>query len=255
MLMHKQLPRPRAILFDLDNTLYDYDKAHHQAIKAVEKKALNLLGISSDTFRVLFNQARDEVKKQLGNTGSSHSRLLYFQKLIELFGMKTQVLFALDLEQTYWSEFLSNTTLFPHVVEFLDDVRLSEIPAVIVTDLTAQIQFKKLVYLKIDSYFDYIVTSEEAGADKPSQTIFDYTMQKLNLKDEQVWMIGDNYKADILGAKKCLNAITFLRQYGSIQIGGNYPQADVVFDDFSKIRKIFDVSINSTSEEHKLRIA
>ena len=67
--------------------------------------------------------------------------------------------------------------LFDDVLEFLDDLRLLGIPMVIVTDLTAQIQFRKIVYFGLDRYFDFVVTSEEAGQDKPNAAPFELAMK------------------------------------------------------------------------------
>ena len=53
---------------------------------------------------------------------------------------------ALDFEQTYWRSFLSSSKLFSNVKDFLDDLRSASIKMAVITDLTAQIQFRKLVY-------------------------------------------------------------------------------------------------------------
>jgi len=82
--------------------------------------------------------------------------------------MGTRIFLALDLEQTYWREFLVNTRLFPGVREFLQQLKSIGIKTANITDLTAQIQFRKMVYFGLDEYFDYVVTSEEAGCDKPN---------------------------------------------------------------------------------------
>ena len=50
--------------------------------------------------------------------------------------------------------------------ELLEEIRLLEIPIAIVTDMTAQIQFRKILYFNLDYYFDHVVTSEEAGCEK-----------------------------------------------------------------------------------------
>ena len=94
------------------------------------------------------------------------------QAMLENIGLGSQILIALDLEQTYWRTFLSNALIFKGVKEFLEDIRLSSIPTAIVTDLTSQIQFRKVIYFGLDHYFDYIVTSEEAGFDKPHESSF-----------------------------------------------------------------------------------
>ena len=59
-------------------------------------------------------------------------------------------------------------------------------------------QIRKLIKL---GYKDIsLVTSEEVGVEKPDEAIFYYALNKINLKPEQVIMIGDSYAKDILGA-------------------------------------------------------
>ena len=175
---------PDGILFATANTLYPYDPAHVVALKAVEKKVINTYSISLADFTKAFQQSRSDVKKRLAGTASSHSRLLYMQRMLEIMGLGSQVLVALDLEQTYWRTFLSNAVLFNDVKELLDDIRLWGIPTAIVTDLTAQIQFRKIVYFGLDHYFDHIVTSEEAGHDKPNKEPFELAIDKMKPKGE-----------------------------------------------------------------------
>src|SRR5690606_1039171 len=97
------------------------------------KKVTETLSISSERFFATFNQVRQEVKSLLKHTASSHSRLLYFQRTLEIIGLRSQILMALDFEQTYWRIFLSNAKLFDGVKEFLDDLRLAGIPTAIIT--------------------------------------------------------------------------------------------------------------------------
>ena len=151
---------PDAILFDTDNTLYPYEPAHIEAQNAVKDKVVNTFSIKPTEFDIAFKEARQQIKSRLKGTASSHSRLLYMQRMLEIMGLGSQVLLALDFEQTYWRTFLSNAVLFDDVKELLDDLRLLGIPTAIVTDLTAQIQFRKIVYFGLDHYFDFIVTSE-----------------------------------------------------------------------------------------------
>ena len=194
------LIKPEAIIFDTDNTLYAYDPAHKAAMDAVYLKAEKKLGVSKKAFKKAFKEARDKIKSQLGETASSHSRLLYFQRTIENLGMKTQILLALDLEQTYWRVFLSNCILFPGVKNFMQLIKSVGIMTLNITDLTAQIQFRKLIYFELDNYFDYVVTSEEAGADKPDKRPFEIAIEKAAIDPSKIWMIGDNPISDIGGA-------------------------------------------------------
>lgn len=229
---------PDAILFDTDNTLYPYDPAHSAAQQAIREKAVKSFSISVEDFDNAFSQARSEVKSRLKNTASSHSRLLYLQRMLEIMGLGSQVLLALDFEQTYWRTFLSNAILFDEVKELLDDIRLLGIPTAIVTDLTAQIQFRKVVYFGLDHYFDYIVTSEEAGFDKPHEAPFEIALQKMRPKGECIWMIGDSPINDIQGAREKINAVTLQKIHQGVKIGEGPAEPDAIFDEFAELRKL-----------------
>jgi putative hydrolase of the HAD superfamily len=232
--------RPDAVLFDTDNTLYPYDPSHAEAMRAVRIKAMSLFSISGDQFESAFDLARKETKARLGATAGSHSRLLYFQRLLELIGLGSQVLLALDLEQTYWRTFLTHATLFAGVKDFLDDLRLAGIPTAVVTDLTAQIQFRKIVYFGLDQYFDYIVTSEEAGFDKPHRAPFALAVEKMRPKGDCIWMIGDNPHNDILGARREINAVTLQKIHTGVALGIGEERPDASFAEFAQLSALLE---------------
>lgn len=51
-------------------------------------------------------------------------------------------------------------------------------------------------------YFEHIVISGEYGKGKPDPGIFEYALQKMNLNNDEVIMVGDNLYTDILGANR-----------------------------------------------------
>ncbi len=236
--VNKILSAPQAIIFDTDNTLYAYERPHMLASNAAEDKAVKLLGVDAVDVRAAFAQARQEVKQQLGKTASSHSRLLYFQRGIEILGRKTQLVMTLDLEQTYWRTFLSHCELFEGVREFLMALRSSGIHTAIITDLTSQIQFRKIIYFGLDDFFDYVVTSEEAGADKPSEAPFRLAINKLGVDPKDIWMIGDDPSSDVAGAQK-FGMTTVFRADAVAKVDIEKTNADLVFDDFQELQKFF----------------
>jgi len=158
--------------------------------------------------------------------------------MLEIMGLGSQVLLALDFEQTYWRTFLSNADLFNGVKELLDDIRLLGIPTAIVTDLTAQIQFRKIVYFGLDHYFDYIVTSEEAGFDKPHEAPFKIALEKMRPEGDCIWMIGDNPVNDILGSREKINAVTLQKNHAGIVLGTGVTEPDASFNNFDDLRTL-----------------
>mgnify|MGYP003974225999 FL=1 len=231
----KNLSRPKAIIFDTDNTLYPYLPAHRAALKLVKLKAVELLGVDEESFMKAFNVSRKEVKDQLGSTASSHSRLLYFQKTIEHLEMGTKIFLTLDLEQTYWREFLANARLFPGVKDFLMQLQKDKVKTANITDLTAQIQFRKMVYFGLDNLFDYVVTSEEAGSDKPSREPFQLALNKLNIDAKDIWVVGDDPQSDISGGKK-FGMVTMQMNHSKTRVSED---ADVVFKSFQSLYEMY----------------
>lgn len=243
---------PDAILFDTDNTLYPYDPAHAVAMQAVREKVTRTFSIDAAAFDKAFSEARKQVKSRLKHTAACHSRLLYFQRMLEIIGLGSQVMLALDFEQTYWRTFLSAAVIFDDVKEVLDDLRLLGIPTAIVTDLTAQIQFRKMVYFGLDHCFDYIVTSEEAGFDKPHAAPFEIAIEKMRPKGDVVWMIGDNPVNDIQGAREKINAVTLQKLHDGVELGQGEQCPDASFTEFSDLRRLLAELSEGSQRKEKL---
>ena len=230
----KILTLPKAIIFDTDNTLYPYEPAHRIALKAVINKASQMLGVKANIFEHAIKEAKSEIKKRLGAVASSHSRLLYFQRALEILGLRTQLLITLDLEQTYWSTFLRTAKLFPYAKELLFYIKKIGIKTSIITDLTAKIQFRKIIYFGLDELFDYVVTSEESGNDKPSKDSFELSLIKLGVKASECWMIGDSINADILGAQN-QKIVSFQKVHDHVEHYDRDTKADAIFYDYESL--------------------
>ena len=87
-----------------------------------------------------------------------------------------------------------------------------------------EVQYKKLAACGLRDYFDTIVLSEDAGANKPSQAFFDYAFAQTGAKPETTLMIGDNMATDIQGAMAAgIDTLLFNRWQYDIKSGN--PQA------------------------------
>ena len=115
---------------------------------------------------------------------------------------------ALELDAEYMRAFLCSMSLDPNAQSFLKICKKTMRPVCIITNLTTAFQIKKLQKLKITPYIDYLVTSEEAGIEKPAPSFFHYAIKKVNryqkvpLEAKNILVLGDNIENDINGAKK-----------------------------------------------------
>lgn len=190
----------KAVICDLDDTLYEYKELNEKAMKALRDYTCNRLSISESSFYRAYNWARDETKRILGNTGASHNRMLYCQKMLEHISVPSTVV-ALEMYEVYWGYMLRHMCLRDGVRELLNYCRKCGIKVGICTDLTAHIQHRKIRHLGIDALVDAIVTSEEAGAEKPEPIIYEMILRKLDVTAEEAVFVGDDWKKDIEGAQ------------------------------------------------------
>ena len=183
-----------AVIFDLDDTLYDYDVAHNKAIEVVANK----LEIDPIEFNSMYRKISDRLKTQLGLIASSHNRFICFKHLNEEHNLDYDIT---EIDNLYWKTYFDNMFLFKGVFDLLKFLKDEGIKICLLTDFLMEYQYLKLKQLKILEFFNIIVTSEEVGIDKPSISMFQYCLNKLNEPSDKVIMIGDNISKDIEGAK------------------------------------------------------
>lgn len=102
-----------------------------------------------------------------------------------------------------------------------------------------EVQYRKLRASALLDYFDTIILSEDAGANKPSAQFFDYAMQQTGAHSADTLMIGDNIKTDIIGAK----------DYGiDVMYFNRKPHLSPITDGQEESKSFIDYEIRSLAE-------
>lgn len=224
-----------SVLFDLDNTLYNYDSCNQVGLKSIFDNLSKVISIAEDDFFELYDSSRIEVKLHIPYQASSHSRLLYIKILLEKISTPVDPRLIISLEENYWSAFLEEMDLFEGVADCLEYLQAKKIKIGLVTDLNLRIQLKKLIKLDIHKYFNKIITSEEVGIEKPSPKIFNYALNSLKTTASETCMVGDSLDRDIKGAAK-LGIYTIFKNSENKIIS----EANKTFNDFIQLRSIFN---------------
>lgn len=241
----------KAVLFDLDNTLYDYDLVHKLAVKAVYDELKIHTKLNYKKFLQLFKISRAEIHRELAGTASAHNRVLYFQRLIEKTHNNLEPSIVLKLYDAYWNTLLDNMKLRSGSIEVLKFCKNNNIKTAIVSDLTTNIQLRKLEKLGISKYIDVLVTSEEAGSEKPHAIMFLLTLNKLGVSPDEALMVGDNIVADIEGAN-FVGLITVLLKKGKLARipKEDYQKPNFTINNINELIKAIDnINLKNVIEE------
>lgn len=188
-----------AVIFDLDDTLYDYKNCNTKSEEKLFSYAGNKLGIEPEKFKEAYSVGRRVTKELLLDSAALHSRLLYCQHALEHLGINP-VKNAIELADYFWECFLNEMQPFPGVNCLLEELKKNSLKIGICTDMTTEIQYKKILKLGLGDYIDCIVTSEEVGNEKPNGRMLTLCSNKLNSKFQAMLMIGDNFEKDIRGS-------------------------------------------------------
>jgi putative hydrolase of the HAD superfamily len=107
---------------------------------------------------------------------------------------------ALKMDEIYWDTLIEAATPSDGAVELLHQLKQQGLRIGIGTDMTARIQLRKLTELGMLPYVDFLVSSEEAGVEKPAPEFFARCVAKAGCESRECLFIGDNLKKDVFGA-------------------------------------------------------
>ncbi len=191
----------KAVIFDIDNTVYSYDVCNNKGEQAMYGYLLSKNYLTKEEFILLLSAAKAYVKRNNSGTAACHNRMLYSQHICESFGIYDPTA-VIELYNAYWDNYFSVMKLFDGAEKLMYELADSGIRIAFCTDLTADIQLRKLVKLGLGKLPHMLVTSEEVGAEKPDRKMFETVLEKLDVPADEAVMIGDSVEKDILGARK-----------------------------------------------------
>lgn len=197
------------IFTDLDDTLYEYFSANESWYNALFAHIRETEGKSDVEIQNLLEEAKVVTKVNCKHQWASHSRLLYIQYMVEKIVWKTDIGKIFERNNIYDDAYLKAMSPFPWVLDFLRTAKEKWLKVCVITDLTAEIQFKKIVRLWLQDLVDFIVTSEEAGIDKPAVRGFELWFKKCWLTKDDVCMLWDSVNTDVPWAQSAWIKIIF----------------------------------------------
>ncbi len=189
------------VFFDLDHTLWDFESNSENTFKYIFNK--NNIEVSFCEFNEIYKKINEKYWKLYREDKVTKSKLR-FARLKDSFD---QMNFEIEesmidiLAEEYILYLANYNVLFSGTREILEYLK-PKYKMHIITNGFEEVQYRKLKNSFILPYFTEIISSEKVGVKKPNPKIFNYALKVSDAKPEESIMIGDNYEADILGAKK-----------------------------------------------------
>ncbi len=188
------------IFFDLDNTLWDFEKNSRKAMFVAfhlfKLETVSEFNLFFETYtkhnHALWDSYRknEVVKKDL-------TRLRFQNTFNELY---IKGIDADEMNKLYLSEMPKQKELNEGVTDILNYLKQKRYNLNIITNGFKEVQREKIITSGLKPYFDKIFISEEIKSPKPERGIFEYSIKSANARKRKSLMIGDDWDVDILGA-------------------------------------------------------
>jgi len=210
------------IFFDLDHTLWDFEKNSALAFQTIFKEFQLPYNLSN--FLEIYVPTNFKYWKLYRDEKISQTELRY-HRLKEVFdGMNHEVSEHLiyQISEAYIEYLPTFNHLYDGAKELLDYLS-PQYRLHIITNGFQSVQKGKLQNSGIEKYFQTVTNSEMAGVKKPNRLIFDFALQYALTKAEDSLMIGDSWEADIEGALNMGMDAIFFNEF-KIQVDDKVPQ-------------------------------
>ena len=189
------------VLFDLDDTLFDHSYARRCGLRALQDEFPELERIDLDEFvEEHQRQLMASYGRVLEKTVSlERDRLDRFQRLLSIYGMAADEGQASTVEKVFRAAYNDNRRAVPGIKSLLSYLKPKAETGVVTNGLEVT-QLEKLSVCRLECLVDFLLTSEEAGIQKPDSGIFVLALERASARAEDAVFVGDSWESDVLGA-------------------------------------------------------
>lgn len=226
--------RIKAVLFDIDDTLFDSGTlakmARMNAIKAMIECGLPIKNVQKGYSLLM------KIVEKYGSNYDEH-----FDRLLETLGCtrdpKIIAAGIIAYHDTKLGYIKPNLDVIPTLIALRDEgCKLG-----IVSNGRSVKQWEKLIRLGLHHFFDAVIISEDVGSEKPQSKIFRVALEELGVKPEETIYVGDDPETDVLGANKAgLISIRMIKQKHEEPILNKDMQPKFTITKISELLSIFE---------------
>jgi HAD superfamily hydrolase (TIGR02253 family) len=219
----------KAILLDIDNTLIDFMKMKKKSCEAAVEAMI------SAGLKMKEEDAIKDIYEIYNKRGMEYRDV--FEKIIKKSNGKLDYKILASGVLAYRKVKENYLVPYSGVIPVLTSLK-KKYKLGIVSDAPSMKAWMRLIAMKIDGLFDVVITKSDVKKQKNSPTPFNSALKQLNMKPEEVLMVGDRIERDILTPKK-LGIKTCFARYGVENPPVHEKSgADFEINDFAELIKI-----------------
>lgn len=229
----------QAVIFDLDDTLFDHYHSVRAGLVAVQKAYPDLQQRTLDDLTHTYVDLVESlhIKVLQGLLTLDQARIQRIQSFFRNYGHTIPVDEAQTCANLYRGAYQAARQTVPGAITLLEHLR-THVKIGIITNNASFEQREKLDFCKLTSLIDVVVISEEVGVIKPNPAIFFIALDRLACSGSETVMVGDAWNTDILGAYGVGIKPIWLNRFGSICPDPSIATTITAFEPTAEIVKI-----------------
>ena len=203
----------RAVLLDLDDTLFDHQHCAREALLGVRGLHEGLAGLDAPALESAHSKILEELHLEVlaGRLKLDAARVERFRRLYLAAGVEADEVLVAQTAESYRTRYIHARKPIEGAAAFLQAIR-ARAKVVIVSNNLLHEQQEKLRGCDLEPYVDVLVVSEDVGFSKPHRRIFEIALERAGVGPGEAVMVGDSWANDVEGARALgIRAVWFNR--------------------------------------------
>lgn len=201
------LKKPKMIWFDYGQTLVK--EANFDGVKGTEAVLQYAVTNKYDLTAAQVQAEAEKINQELGRFDPAKRHLfqvevpnhMFTAYLYESLGIQLSI-GSEEIDRVFWDAAAPGvpTEGIESFLEFLyqNDIRTGVLSNISYAGTVVEERISKMLP---NHHFEFIIATSEYMYRKPHKRIFEFILEKSELRPEDVWYIGDQYQCDVVGAK------------------------------------------------------
>lgn len=203
----------KAVLFDLDDTLFDHRRSARAALSAVHELFASSVAFAEFERHHAHYLEEMHLEVLAGRATLDDARRERFRRVFAALGLRLDPADVHRAAAAYRDGYAGTREAMDGAIDLLTTLRTRAVIAVVTNNLLEE-QRSKLSVCGLAPYVDELIASEDVGVSKPDPEIFQIALRRLRVGAPEAVMVGDAWENDIAGAEAAGIRAVWFNRYG-----------------------------------------